>query len=124
MASILIVDDEENIRSLLQEKLEDSGYQVTAADDGKSALKLLKDQQFDLLLTDIIMPDTDGLELIRYVKEHFPDLKIIAMSAGGQLTNAELYLHPAESLGADLRFNKPFDLDELENAIEKLLESN
>ena len=123
MTSILIVDDEEQIREILFERLIELGYEISLAEDGLSAKSLLQNKKFDLVITDIIMPDIDGLELIRFAKENYPGLKIIAMSAGGQLRNADIYLHPAESLGADRRINKPFDLDDIVSEVENLLKS-
>jgi len=114
--TLLIVDDEEGIRSALDMLLEDSGYYVITAEDGKDALKKLQQIKVDLVITDILMPDMDGLELITYLRKKNPDLRCIAVSAGDPT-----YLKVGEYLGADRILEKPFSKDELKGIVEELL---
>jgi DNA-binding NtrC family response regulator len=123
MATILVVDDEKNIRDVLDEGLTDAGYKVESASTGESAQELVDSRPFDLMITDVIMPGTDGLELIQYVKKIRPEMKIIAISAGGRLHVTSMYLHSAKALGADLQIDKPFDMSNIITDVKNLLES-
>ncbi len=120
MKKILIVDDDDLIRDLLYEILVDKGYKVYEAENGNRALQLLKSETFDLIITDIIMPDKEGIETIIDIKKKLPQAKIIAMSGGGQL-DANSYLSIAKKLGVQQTVSKPFDPIELMNIIEELL---
>jgi DNA-binding response OmpR family regulator len=120
MSRILIVDDEANIRSLIKEILEANGYDVDEACDGNAALKSMNDVRADLVITDMLMPDKEGLETMREIRSEHPGVKIIAISGGG-LIGPESYLTLAKSLGADRTFTKPFDLHDVLNAIEELV---
>ena len=116
-ASILVVDDDEQVRRVLKRKLEQCHYDVCDAANGKEAIKALEAVPFDLVLTDIVMPETDGIETVRYVRKHHPHVKVIAISA----PNNELYLESAAGLGAARVFQKPLKLTELAEAVEALL---
>jgi DNA-binding response OmpR family regulator len=120
MKHILLVEDDESLRSLLRISLEKMGYTVTEARDGKEALKLYKDAPVDLVLTDIMMPEKEGLEIIRELRRGNPELKIIAMSGGGR-TNARDTLKMAKLFGATAVFGKPFSFVELRTMVVKLL---
>jgi len=85
MTTILVVDDEEPIRFAFRLVLEDAGYAVNEAADGVEALKALSDRDCDLVITDIVMPNQDGIETILHLKERKPGLPIIAISGGCQL---------------------------------------
>jgi CheY-like chemotaxis protein len=115
--NILIVDDEEQIRTVLRQKLERCGYDVCEAADGTEAIRALATIRFDLVITDIIMPDKDGLETILFIRKHQPEVKIIAISG---LMN-QLYLQNARGLGAARVFQKPLSLASLVDAVEELL---
>ena len=119
MDRILLIDDEEFIREGLGKLLELKGYKVDTASNGKSALNIMKSIIPDLIITDIIMPDFDGIELILKVKQIYPDVKIIAISGGGRI-NADNHLAIASQLGADKVLIKPFSSDELILAISAL----
>jgi DNA-binding NtrC family response regulator len=119
MAHILIVDDDAQIREMLRQMLEDAGFEVTEAPDGKVAMKLYRESPSDLVLTDLIMPEQEGLETIQSLKAEFPDAKIIAMSGGGRL-GPESYLKMAGAFGALHTFTKPVRRDEL---LEKIREA-
>jgi CheY-like chemotaxis protein len=124
MNRILVADDEQYISSLIGDCLSAEGYDIVTADNGLLAYQLFKQSAFDLVITDIIMPEMDGLELIKKIKDENPETKIIAISAGGDLLQADVYLNPAKTFGADKRNNKPFDLDDLvANVVELIGES-
>jgi DNA-binding response OmpR family regulator len=117
---ILIVDDDEVTRGILCDLLEIEGYFPSEADDGKIGVRLHKKEPFDLIITDIIMPETEGLEVIRKCRQISPQVKIIAISGGGRI-DAENYLNMAEKLGANLSFTKPFSKEDMINGIRKLI---
>lgn len=130
MASILIIDDEEDIRNVLQMILEGDGYDVSIAPNGNVAMDLLRREPVDLLITDIIMPDKDGVSTITEVREYFPEIRIIAISGGGgidpmaykpEAISTTAYLAAATQAGADLVITKPFERDDLLRAVQNLL---
>ena len=93
------------------------------ADSGKDALQVCRTEPPDLVLTDLIMPDTDGMEVIRELRRSAPDVKIIAMSGGGRVDALD-YLWIARRLGAVCTLNKPFQTGELVEAIDRALSEN
>jgi CheY-like chemotaxis protein len=107
MATILCIDDEEQARRLFKVALEDAGYRVLTAENRAHGLRLLEQQQVDLILVDIFIPDMDGLELILRLRKIRPSNKIIAISAGAN------YLDLAKHLGANDTLQKPFSVQEL-----------
>jgi CheY-like chemotaxis protein len=122
MKKILIVDDEANIRLLISKALEDAKYEVQAASDGVDAMRKFQGFQPDLVVTDIIMPNKEGVQLITELKSIAPDLKIIAISGGG-LIGPTAYLELAKQLGADEVITKPFKMQELVETIYRLLQT-
>ena len=114
---ILVVDDEPDICLLLRDKLEQCGYQVSEAADGEEAIRAVIESSFDLVITDIIMPITDGIETISYLRKTQPRVKIIAMSSPFW----EPYLNCARGLGANRAFKKPFRLTDLVQTVDELL---
>jgi len=114
--SILIVDDDDQIREMLQLLLEAGGHRVEVAADGKVASRLIADRVFDLVLTDVLMPERDGLEFIGEVRKIQPAMKIIAMSGGGHIAR-ESYLKIAKAFGANAVLEKPFSNTELMAAV-------
>jgi CheY-like chemotaxis protein len=116
MKKILVVDDEENIRFVLDELL-NSDYAVSLAANGREALALIDKTAFDLIITDLVMPEMNGIELVIAVKNKTPNQKIIAMSGGGGITGRFDYLPVVQLLGADKIFAKPFDLHEVLAAV-------
>lgn len=116
---ILIIDDKENIRRLLSTDLMSQGYQVDTAEDGKIGLEFFKDVLYDLVITDVKMPEMNGLEVLEAIKEISPDTAVIVMTAFADMDDAILAL----KRGASDYIRKPFKLDEIRNAIEKSLET-
>ena len=116
---ILIVDDEAGIRKLLRKHLQSKGYEVTEAADGKEALARYRENPPDLMITDIVMPEKEGIGLIMDLKKEFPDLKVIAISGGG-LNASDAYLEIAKNLGALRTFEKPIDWADLIAAIDNI----
>lgn len=116
--NVLLVDDDALFRNLINNALQKQGYQTSIACNGDEALKKIRDGAFDLLVTDILMPEKEGIELIQEVRLTNPKLKIIAISSGGQ-TGYTSFLRIAETFGADASLKKPFTADEL---IEKVKE--
>lgn len=120
MKKILILDDEAPIRRMLRKLLERNDYEVFDAENGTHGIKQFKEHKPDLIITDIIMPEKEGLETIREIREINSDIKIIAISGGGA-TDPKIYLELAEKLGADLSFCKPLNNKELLSAVKLLL---
>jgi CheY-like chemotaxis protein len=118
---ILIVDDDADARESLKILLETAGYEVEAAANGSHALRLQRSRPADAVVTDIFMPVSDGIETIKGFRTEFPDVRIIAVSAGGRSVGGETYLAVALAAGADAVLRKPMDLDELLAMLKKLL---
>jgi two-component system response regulator (stage 0 sporulation protein F) len=118
MATILVIDDEESIRNLLTEVLERAHHHVLIARDGQEGLTLYKQNKVDLVLMDILMPGTDGLETTLELTREYVDAKVIAMTGAQGDRN---FLDVAKLFGARRVFEKPFDLDTLVKAINEEL---
>jgi CheY-like chemotaxis protein len=121
--SILVIDDEEAVRNTICENLEDAGFETFEAMDGEQGLQLIEAKgPPDVIITDIIMPQKEGLETIIEVRKKYPDVKIIAISGGGR-TKALDFLELAGKLGATATMPKPLDLDELERTVRDLAQA-
>ncbi len=120
MANILVVEDNAQVAKLFRDILTRAGHHAIVAANGNEAILAIGQQAFDLIITDIFMPEKDGLELIREVMAQNPGLKVIAISGGGK-TKAPLYLEMAKKLGACRTLNKPFELKELLKAVEETI---
>jgi len=120
MRKILIIDDEPYILLMLKKMLERAGYEVDLASNGREGMTVFEKDSADLVITDIIMPDKEGLELILEMKKQRPELKIIAMSGGGRIS-PESYLECARHFGAEKVFQKPFRQKEIVSAVKELL---
>jgi DNA-binding response OmpR family regulator len=120
MARILIIDDDDLTQSMLKIALDTQGHAVFQAFDGHQGMKLLRAEKFDLVITDIWMPETDGLQVIRQVQQDFPETKILAISGGSHKYPALEALPVARALGAKKLLRKPFGEQELLEAIEAL----
>lgn len=119
MKKILVVDDEQIIRDDISEYLSIIGYKVITAGNGKEGLDLVKSENPDLIITDIIMPEMEGIEFIGKVKKSFKNIPVIAMSGS---SFGKKFLDAACLIGAEAKFEKPFDLDKLLKKVESLLE--
>ena len=115
--SILVVDDEPGIRELLSMMLEAAGHKVVVAEDGIQAPKILATNPVEVVITDLLMPERDGLEFITEVRKKYPSIKIIAMSGGGHIAR-DSYLRIAKNFGAHVLLEKPFSQSGVLNAIE------
>jgi len=119
MAQILVIDDNEQFRDVIREMLSRAGYDVLVASDGKKGTNLYREKKPDLVITDVIMPEKDGAEVIFDLKKEFPDIKIIVMSGGGK-GDAQDYLDSI-TLYSNVKhaFKKPFAMDELIKAVKE-----
>jgi DNA-binding response OmpR family regulator len=117
---VLVAEDDAQYRRLLKEVLENFGYQVITTANGKEALRVFQEQTPKLVITDIIMPEKEGIETIRELKKLAPDVKIIAISGGG-IGSADIYLKIAKTVGADRVIEKPMVIDDLMSAVTALL---
>jgi DNA-binding response OmpR family regulator len=120
MAGILIVEDDNDLREMLKVSLMRRKYTVLEASNGKEALSRIKPSLIDMVITDIIMPDEDGLKVIMKFREIKPSIKIIAISGGGKAGPGN-YLSMARALGADEIFSKPFSINALLIRIDEIL---
>jgi len=129
MTSVLIIDDEEDIRVVLKEIFVRAGFDVAVASDGNEGLNMLREKGADLVITDIIMPGSDGVEIAYEIRCEFPKTKIIVMSGGGNVAPLDYepaaiatsaYLASAAAVGADMTITKPFDRKELLDAAREL----
>jgi CheY-like chemotaxis protein len=121
MPGILIVEDDNDLRTMLKVSLTRRKFTVLEAENGKEALTHFKPSVTDLVITDLIMPDEDGLKVIMRIRELKPSIKIIAISGGGKAGPGS-YLNLAKALGADAIYSKPFSVNDMIFKIEKLLD--
>ena len=120
MARILLIDDDDSLRIMLSQTLAHFGHAVIEACNGKEGLELFPHANADLVITDIVMPEQGGLEVLMGLRKKQPPVKIIAMSGGGH-QSAEEYLHIARLMGAAKVLEKPFSNEVLMAAINELL---
>lgn len=120
MEHILIIDDDPAIRDIFTQLLESKNYSVETAGEGKEGLVRMRERMPDLIITDIMMPEMDGLELVQTIRQLDPNLPVIAIS-GGMQTAAMNFLPLAEKFGACKVFEKPVGLTKLLGAVEDLL---
>jgi len=120
MAKILLVEDDDLVRDMLAQVLKRASHEIITASNGEEATQLLKSNEPDIMVTDIIMPQKSGITLISEVKDKHPNMEIIAISGGGRLDPTG-YLDLSESLGATVSFEKPIDNSALLMAIDLLL---
>jgi DNA-binding response OmpR family regulator len=119
MTRILVVDDDFQMREMLGVILERKGYNVKTASDGKAAMQLQSKKPFDIIITDILVPEKEGLETISELRRGYPRVKIIAISGGGQY-KPEGYPELARQIGADRVLVKPFGSWEILGAVREL----
>jgi CheY-like chemotaxis protein len=123
MSRILVIDDDQQIRELIREILERASHSVFEADNGVAGLQKMAEETVDIVVTDIIMPDKDGLETITELRKSYPEVRIIAISGGGRRVNRD-YLPTAQAFGADLVLYKPFRPQDVMDAIDEVSEKD
>jgi DNA-binding response OmpR family regulator len=109
---VLVIDDDPLVRYTLSKILQRNGHDVATASDGKRAMAIFRDERPALVITDIIMPEQEGIETILKIRSESPEVKIIAISGGARSHNFD-YLGMAEAFGADDVISKPFETEEL-----------
>ena len=122
MPGILIVEDDKELREMLKMSLIRRGFTILEAENGKEAITHFKPLLTDLVVTDLIMPEEDGLKVVIKLRELKPSIKIIAISGGGKVGPGS-YLNLAKALGADAIYSKPFSIKDLTLKIEQLLDN-
>jgi YesN/AraC family two-component response regulator len=120
MARVLLIDDDELVRATLRNLLKQAGHEVATADNGRDALDRERKVRFDLVITDILMPEMEGIETILALKNASPTMRVIAISGGGRTGNLE-FLKMAGRLGANETLRKPFSAEELLAAVQRVL---
>ena len=123
MSTILIIDDDEQFNLMMKTALEAKGYEVETASNGRDAKVLYQNKKYDVIVTDIIMPDVDGYEVILDLRRMGMGDRIIAVSAGGR-TAADDYLITAKHFDVAATFNKPFELQPFREKIEEIIKSH
>ncbi len=120
MSAILLIDDDASVREVVSEMLRLEGHEVTMAENGHEAMPKLAGGQYDLVITDLIMPEKEGIETISEIRRTNSTIPIVAISGGGRLGPGD-YLETARYIGADATLAKPFTRQELLTTIESLL---
>ena len=115
---ILLVDDEDELRTILRDALEKKGFSVTEASRATEGLRSLNAEEFQLVLSDVIMPDMEGIEFLRKLKKLKPDLPVILMSGNAV---GQQFFKAAEYFGASFCLQKPFTIEEMMKAIGSVL---
>ena len=121
MKKVLLVDDDDSIRKTLRKALEFGGYDVVTAENGIDAIEVLEGDPVDLIITDIFMPDMDGIQFALKLRKLSAGIPFIAMSGGGVYENMSM-LEIAGNLGAAATLEKPFDLREFLDLVKEVLE--
>jgi DNA-binding NtrC family response regulator len=121
VARILLIEDDDGLRVMLRRALEEQGHAVTEAREGREGLRLHRADPAELVITDIQMPDRDGLEVIMDLRRDAPGVKVIAMSGGGRAVSPTVALEMAIPLGATAALQKPFRLEALFEAVDRAL---
>jgi DNA-binding response OmpR family regulator len=120
---ILVIDDDNLVRAALTDMLETAGFQVVTASNGRLGIELLETTSVDAIVTDILMPEQEGLETIREARRLYPSMRILAISGGGATGGETQLLKFAESFGADQTLQKPFTASQFVAAVRALLAS-
>ncbi len=120
MADIVVVEDNTDLRQIIAHILTKAGHSVTEACDGSEILEILAKQPADIVLTDIVMPNQEGIQTIVQIRRHYPHLKIIGMSSGGS-EGEGYYLEMAREFGANATLAKPFPKGKLLETVEALI---
>jgi len=123
MTRVLVVDDEPSVRNMVAAMIEPAGYDVIEAVNGAEAVNTCKKVPVDLIITDIVMPKKNGIDLIMEIKKEFPDTPIIAISGGGGIEGRYNYLEIAKLIGANYVLKKPFELHELRGVVSEAMKN-
>ncbi len=124
MTSILVVDDDELVRRAIVRILAGAGYELQEASDGDEAWQMQTAQPFDLILTDLYMPNADGIEFLTRLQEIDSETKVIAISGGGRIVGHANALEDAEAFGASATLRKPFTPTEVLEKVQEVLEQD
>lgn len=122
MAKILVIDDEPQIRNILKEFLQRDGHEVDIAENGKIGLKMAGQMVYDLVITDVVMPEQDGYEVIMDLVRRTPKIRIIVMSGGAAKLNTQDLLTTAKLMGADRALAKPLDFINFKAVVQEVLD--
>ncbi len=106
MAKVLLVEDDELVRYALSELLEEAGHRVLARENGVKIIEFIECNPVDIVITDIVMPEVDGIEVLTMMRQTFPELPVVALSGGGRISGAD-YLQMADVIGAKRTIAKP-----------------
>jgi len=117
MSSILVIDDDPEIRELMERVLSSDTNRVQTADSGKTGMQLLRESPFDIVITDILMPDFDGFEVIMEINSMEPRPRLIAMTGGSVNLSREYLLRVATVLKVEQVLHKPFTVEQLQKVI-------
>ena len=123
MSTVLIIDDDTQFNLMLKSALEIKGYEVETAANGKEGKALYQNKKFDVIITDIIMPDVDGYEVILDLRRMGMSDRTIAVSGGGR-TAADDYLVTAQHFDVAATFNKPIDLQAFRDKVDEIIKSH
>ncbi len=121
MSKILVIDDDKEVRDIITISLECVGHSISQAEDGLVGFKMLDGNDFDLIITDLVMPHQDGVETIIQIKSQYPDLKIIVIS-GKTRINSSSYSILEDTFKVDKSLFKPIDFAELVKSVNELLD--
>jgi DNA-binding NtrC family response regulator len=121
MARIIVIDDEEDLRGLLRLLLESEGHEVDEAENGAKGLVALGEQAYDLVITDVLMPEEDGIAVAKEAPRLQPDAKVLAISGGGAVLPANWSLKVMKMFGVNAALHKPFEEDEFIRVVDELL---
>ncbi len=117
---VLVIDDDAVVRGMLAEMLRREGYEVDEAEDGRVGMRRFRESPAALVITDVVMPEQEGLETLMQLRHEFPAVKVIAISGGGRV-GPDAYLNSARTLGAHGILAKPFGREELLNVVREAL---
>jgi len=120
MARILVVDDDALVRATVSSALQRVGHEVLEAQNGLEAIATVEQSKVDLVISDIIMPEVDGIGLLLRLRKQHPSLRVIVISGGGRIHKSD-FLRMATTLGADMSLAKPFTPDQLRKAVDSVL---
>lgn len=123
MAKILVIDDDQQVRHLLVVALTNIGHETRSAENGAEGIRAFRSAPADLVITDLIMPEKEGLETIMELRREFPGVKVIAISGGGRQSGVD-FLPLAGKLGARRTLHKPFTIQELFEAVNDVLSAD